>query len=249
MKSLRDKNLSAWLARLFAWHFGPTSRRLGHLLVLFCCVVLTAGAGLRWEATERSLTADPVQREIVLLFPFHNQGPATVTITGISTSCGCTAAELEQRSYASGTGGTIRIVLRPENTGYIEQYAEVTTDDPDNPSQRLLLKVAVPAERLQVFPRRVWWVVGAEPSPQTIHLRVLRQSDAIRPVTVTADGPGFRLELRAPDEHDPSMYKLTVTPEQVTEKASAIITVTTNQPEDSPLIYRLAASVREAPPP
>jgi len=42
-------------------------------------------------------------------FAFRNAGDAPVTITGVRTSCGCTAAALEQKTYAPGESGRIDV--------------------------------------------------------------------------------------------------------------------------------------------
>jgi hypothetical protein len=49
---------------------------------------------------------------------FTNTGRASLKITKIKTTCGCTVTQLEKREYAPGESGTIKVTYTaPKATG------------------------------------------------------------------------------------------------------------------------------------
>src|SRR5579862_5923061 len=62
-------------------------------------------------------------------FPLKNSGSHPVTIIGVETSCGCTTATLDKKTYAVGESGEIDVVFDPaERTGLQEKIVTITTD-------------------------------------------------------------------------------------------------------------------------
>ncbi len=115
------------------------------LILAFALVKTVATAALEFETTliEQTLTLDA--KHYAFEFPFTHQGSEAIRITNISSTCGCTVAELEQRDYAPGVGGVIqgrftvgnrtgrqvnRIRLQTDYLGQAEIVLEVRLDIP-----------------------------------------------------------------------------------------------------------------------
>lgn len=211
-------------------------------------------AGIVWETTKQMLTADRTRSEIEVVFPFTNKGEKSVSITDISTSCGCTAAELTRRTYAPGESGKINVTVRyTGDVPWVDSEVQVATDEPATRPRTLSIKVSVPTpsrkERIEVKPQYLSWKRGAAPTPQVATLRITDPTDTIRPVEVKTDDPGFRLQLKSPRVDDPLVYEVVVTPSDLQQPREVEIRVLTNwRPEEWPpgqaFSYRLTAEVR-----
>jgi len=134
----------------------PIASLVGAALLL---PVLGLGA-LTWQTQLIELTSRPGDKEAIGLFYFENSGKATVTITSVQPSCGCTTAELEKRTYAPGESGKIKAVFTlGDRVGEQEKVVYVVTDDPSVRPVSLVLHVMIP-EYLNYTPRLLMWNVG-----------------------------------------------------------------------------------------
>ncbi len=76
-------------------------------------------------------------------FVIRNEGSATLEITEVKPSCGCTVAEYP-RTIEPGASGTIRSVVETKDfKGPIAKSVAVFTNDPDNPRIDLTVKANV----------------------------------------------------------------------------------------------------------
>ena len=80
---------------------------LVRLLALLLFPAVSAFAQLRWEKTVQSFERSPGDPAVEATYPFKNTSTVPVTIKKLRTSCGCTAAKLEKRTYAPGESGEI----------------------------------------------------------------------------------------------------------------------------------------------
>lgn len=217
---------------------------------------LNSYAGIKWAASERNLTADPAKSEIAATFDFVNEGPDAVAILEVTTTCGCTSAQADQRVYAPGATGRIDVVLRydPANAS-TSQRVVVTTDERPARPRTLIINVTVPGgrpsfERIEVRPQFLLWTRGTPATARTVALRV-RPDDAIRPLSVTSTDPAFAVQLLDPLPEAPQVFRLLVTPRDTAQARQSEIVVVTNsdsfQPpwmHEPPLHYRVVAAVK-----
>ena len=124
--------------------------------------------GLSWKKQAMDLSADFGQQDVTAGFEFKNTSDHPVTITTLDTSCSCTLAELEKRTYAPGESGRIEVSFEAgDQVGLQQEYIFVATDEPQAEPVRLLLKVNIP-EYLKMEPRMVFWAVGSKPVEKII---------------------------------------------------------------------------------
>lgn len=223
------------------------------LLWVICLVAPVAlQAGLKWTSTSQSLSANPDRTELAAAFEFRNEGTAPVTIVEVQTSCDCTAAALEKKTYAAGERGKIAVVLHyTGEVSPIRQTVTVITDERGGPSHVLKLEVAVPRrvqrERIEIQPRYIRWKRGGAPRAQVLNLRIRDRDDAIRPVAVASSDPAFRVQLREPRADEPGLYELAITPMTLDAAREAVVTVTTNSDQlergSAPIVYRVTVVV------
>jgi hypothetical protein len=89
-------------------------------------------------------------------FVFTNEGNDTLTIEKVSTSCGCTAALVSDRSIPPGKSGKIEVKF--DTRGYGGQVAKiiyVQSNDPKEPQRSLEIKADVevpPSAKIEIDP-------------------------------------------------------------------------------------------------
>lgn len=83
-------------------------------------------------------------RNVRTTFGFTNNGPGTLNILDIRTTCGCTVPELAKNEYAPGESGEITVVFNPNNRrGHQDRYVTVMTNDPASPNVALRVQADV----------------------------------------------------------------------------------------------------------
>ncbi|HYG21984.1 MAG TPA: DUF1573 domain-containing protein [Verrucomicrobiae bacterium] len=92
---------------------------------------LSADAVLAWDKETHENTVPHGTVDTKFTFLLTNISPAEVTISGVHTSCGCTAAQLPQIPWVLPAGGTgeIKVTMNVANkTGLISKTVTVNTD-------------------------------------------------------------------------------------------------------------------------
>lgn len=200
-------------------------------LLIFCSA---ARAQLQWEKQTLKFNPAPSETEVAAHFKFKNAGNYSVSIVNLKSSCGCTRASSNKRTYAPGETGEITTVFNAKSRyGLQEKTITVTTDDPGNPETVLTMQVAI-LEILQIKPSFLFWKIGETPSAKTIGLKV-QNNLPVRTVTVVSDNPAVaaRVETVAPEKE----FRVVVTPKQTQEPAGATLTIQTDFPPDAPKTY------------
>jgi hypothetical protein len=119
-------------------------RRLQALGLALCVTLSAAQADLIWPQTQWTNEARPGEKRLTAEFPFTNAGSAPVTILDVASSCGCTVADLPQRTYAPGESGVVRALFEVgERVGPQDQVIRVETDT--GAVQELRLRFDIPA--------------------------------------------------------------------------------------------------------
>jgi hypothetical protein len=152
----------------------PLTHALRSLVLALISSTTLLQASLVWETTAQEARADFGQEEVAFSFGFKNEGPTPITIESIDVSCDCTAASLDQRTYAPGESGVVEVLYRPDGqTGPQSKTVTVTTsEEPERPIT-LTLKVDVP-RLFDIAPRHVTWPLGGEPVEKVVSIRLHR---------------------------------------------------------------------------
>ncbi len=124
-------------------------RKLGPLLVV-AVVLLAACSGGTPDievATEVDLGTVAKGELAAATIPVSNRGDGPLTITGVSTSCGCTKATISSMTIPAGGSETLKIVYdsnaHETDSGTIERYVFVSSDDPDEDDVQIKFRVVV----------------------------------------------------------------------------------------------------------
>lgn len=78
-----------------------------------------------------------VTRDLIV----NNIGASTLVVDSLSTSCGCTTAELDQMQIAAGESTTLHITFdggaHGDVTGFYTRQVFIDSNDPENPEIRV----------------------------------------------------------------------------------------------------------------
>ena len=186
----------------------------------------TAGAaGLTWTATHIERTATLDQESIEAAFHFKNAGSDDVTILEIHSSCGCTTATLDKKTYAPGEEGDIQVKFTfGERSG--PQQKEITVLSSDTPAKptELILKVIIP-EPFRVDPRLLIWKIDpadARPEPKSATI-ISANGQSLKVTKVTTDNADFEINLVS--ENEGQRWTLQLTPKSLAKTGKAVIRI------------------------
>lgn len=119
--------------------------------VIFLSLLIWAASGLhspaqlQWDTPEIEVTAKPTDTKITREFTFQNKGEATITILSIQTSCDCTSAKVESKTYTPGERGKLLVTFTVGAAkGAVEKNILVKTNSPRKFLHCLTLKVKIP---------------------------------------------------------------------------------------------------------
>lgn len=123
--------------------------RFGLSLLGVCALTgyAAAATGLEWDSLEKTYTAKADQPEAEITFTANNRGTKPVTVTGVATSCHCTAAQPPRSPWVIAPGGSdalkVTVDLRGRS-GEITKTIYVYTDAGGDAPEFLLVHVQVP---------------------------------------------------------------------------------------------------------
>jgi hypothetical protein len=195
---------SAWLAAFFLVFTGASGM-----------------AQLSWTDKKLELTSDSTAPTLEGRFHFVNSGAKPVDIIRVTTSCGCTSANLGQRHFEPGKGGDIVITYtRGSRTGTQTNLIAVQTGDPQ--PIMLTLVVHIP-EVVRLDPAFVTWTHNEAKTPKTIRLKLVVPGK-ITALDVQSSDPAIDAEawVAVPGQE----YRLVVSPRDVRHFLRAVLTIT-----------------------
>lgn len=197
-------------------------------------------AGLLWQDISSTQTVSPTADQAIAAFPFANTGNAPVTITAITSSCGCTTAELVKKTYAPGEGGEIVAKFKiGGRQGLQTKTIQVKTDDSDKPTV-LTMKTLIP-KLLDLQPAFFAWKRGVAPDAKTV-VATIGAEEAVHITKVETDNPAVQVQL---EESEPGKtYRVTLFPDSTDVPLTARITLSTDYPRDKPRTFYLLAHVK-----
>jgi hypothetical protein len=214
--------------------------RVFYLLSLLCFVPL-AKAELKWEKTVQEFQRVPDDKAVEARYGFRNTGAVPVTIKALRSSCGCTTAKLDRKTYGPGEVG--EVVLRftfGDRRGSYLKGVTVTTDDKS--AEPVVLKLFVDIrEPLTIAPAFVFWRTGDAATSKTIQLSAANNQE-VRIKGVTSSNPRLTATLQTVQAG--SQYAVAITPSSTAQKESAEIAVQTDFPADAPHTYLIHARVK-----
>ena len=202
----------------------------------------TAGfAELKWDKTVQQFQRSPEDREIAAHFPFRNVGSTPVTIKTLRSSCGCTTARLDKKTYAPGEQGeVVMIFVFGGRKDVHRKTVTVTTDDKTQEPVVLDLRVDI-REALTVTPALVYWKTGEPVAAKTVQLAA-DTGQPVRIKSVTSSNP--RLPATLETIKPGAAYTVSVKPADTAQKESAEISVQSDFPPDAPRTYIIHARIK-----
>jgi hypothetical protein len=99
------------------------------------------------SATEFDFGTIPNTGPVSQTFQVRNTGDGPLEISGVSTSCGCTTAEVGSQRLAAGESTDLTVTYDPlahdGATGDFIRLVYIRSDDPDTPEAALTIRVTV----------------------------------------------------------------------------------------------------------
>lgn len=219
--------------------------RLPRLLSLLPLLLLLIGAPvqaqLKWDQPIQEFHRVPEDKEIYAHYAFHNNTAAPVTIKSLKSSCGCTTAHLDKKTYAPNESGEVMIhFVFGDRKGYYRKTVTVTTDDKTAAPVVLNLLITI-HDPVTIAPALVFWKIGQPATAQSVQFTV----DATQHVhikSVTSSNPRLIAKLEPTKPGEPNV--ISVQPADTAQKESGEISVQTDFPTDAPRVYTIHARVK-----
>ncbi|MEO7931596.1 MAG: DUF1573 domain-containing protein [Chthoniobacterales bacterium] len=208
-------------------------KRLLIFLSLLLLPAFSAFAGLTWTTTSVKIDAQVGDKTATGVFPFKNDSKKSVAITETKTSCGCTTAKLDKKTYAPGESGQITAHFDiGSRVGAQQKTITVTTDDPKEKPVELELNVEIP-DPVETSAALLIWKVGATPEAQIFSVKA-KPGYKIKVTDVRCSNAFFTAKLDSAKEG--AAYNIAVTPVKTDAKAFGLLIVTTDSPADNPRV-------------
>jgi hypothetical protein len=216
--------------------------RLLSLPVLFLFLLgVRADAQIKWDHPVQEFHRVPEDKEIYAHYTFQNTGTAPVTIKSLRSSCGCTTARLDKKTYAPGETGEVVVHFTfGDRKGLLRKTVTATTDDKtaEPVVLNLLLNIHDP---VTIAPALVYWKTGEPPAAKTVQFTV-EPSQHVHIKSVTSSNP--RLPAKLETTKAGEQYAISVLPADTAQKESAEINVQTDFPADAPRAYTIHARIK-----
>ena len=114
-----------------------------------CTTVASSPGQIELSATEFDFGTIPNTEPVSQVFQVRNVGQGWLEITGVSTSCGCTTAEIDSPRLAAGQTTDLTVTYDPRThegaTGEFTRVVCLRSNDPDAPDVTLIIRVTVNA--------------------------------------------------------------------------------------------------------
>jgi hypothetical protein len=218
--------------------------RLSFLLPLTALLLLIgvpANAQLKWDHPVQEFRRVPEDKEINARYTFTNMSAAPVTIKSLRSSCGCTTAHLEKKTYAPNEKGevVIRFVFG-DRKGPYRKTVTVTTDDKNAEPTVLNLIIHI-HDPVTLAPALVFWKRGEPAAPKSVQFTA-EPGQHVQIKSVTSSNPRLAAKLETTKAGE--QYAISVLPADTAQKESAEISVQTDFPADAPRAYTIHARIK-----
>jgi len=211
------------------------------LLIPLLFLTPLAHADLKWEKIVQQFQRVPDDKSVEARYAFRNTGTAPLTIKSLRSSCGCTTAKLDKKTYAPGEQGEVVLHFTfGDRKGNYLKGVTVTTDD--KTAEPVVLKLYVEIhDPLTVAPALVFWRTGEANAAKSVQLTA-EASQHVHVKSVTSSNPNFKTTLQTAQTG--LQYSVEITPSGTAQKDSAEITVQTDFPADAPHAYTIYARIK-----
>ena len=96
--------------------------------------IAVSGARMHFEQRLHDFGKVSDLQPLVHAFAFENTGDALLAIQEVSTSCGCTAANLARKEFAPGESDSIEVSWKPEGFGRQNKTVTILSNSAGEPS-------------------------------------------------------------------------------------------------------------------
>lgn len=209
--------------------------------LILLALTSTAAAQLRWEKPGQQFARVPEDKAVEARYRFQNTGAAPLTIKSLRSSCGCTTARLEQKTFAPGERGEVVMKFSfGGRKGLHRKTVTVKTDDETQPPMVLNLMVNI-HDPVTLAPALVWWRRGDAGEVKSVAFEV--EAGHVVRVTSVRSGSG-RFDAALLTTQPGAAYVVAIKPLDTTAKEAAEIKVETDFPADAPRTYVIHARVK-----
>jgi hypothetical protein len=216
-------------------------RLLPLLAVLFAFAGARAHAQLKWDHPIQQFHRVPEDKEIFAHYTFKNVGATPVTIKALRSSCGCTTAHLDKKTYAPNETGEVVVHFTfGDRKGWYRKGIAVTTDDKDAEPATLSLIIEI-RDPVTLTPALVFWKTGEAVAAKNVQFNA-DPATPVRIKSVSSSNP--RLAAKLETIKTGEQYAISVTPADTAQKESAEISVQTDFPPDAPRAYTIHARIK-----
>jgi hypothetical protein len=186
-------------------------------------------------------------------YAFTNTGKSLLTITRVTSSCGCTAAMPSKKEFAPGESGSIKVTFKSGRyRDRVTKHVTVDSTDPVQPRVSLTLTGIVKSE-LDVVPSGIY--IGSlrlgESTERSVTLSPVEvKKFAI--LEVKSDDPLVRVSTPKPGPADkPGSYQLQIQfgPAEKVGRLNAVVTVRTDLPHTKDVRIAVFGRIVEKEPP
>ncbi len=177
---------------------------------------------LTWEKSTLDLTLEAGSADVVVEFPFKNEGTETVTFKEIKASCGCTHAAANSQSIPPGGKGVIKATYAVgDRTGPQAVQVAVTTSEEGSALKILRLNLTIQPP-VSMTPRLVQWTKADGLIIRTIQIKQAG-STPVSKLEAIPTGDEMTVELKPGTEQ--GQWTLCLTPKNVDQPQTAKIEV------------------------
>jgi hypothetical protein len=169
-------------------------------------------AQLKWDTQSVDRAPAISDTKVEVAFGFENAGKSPVTIDALKSSCDCTLATLEKKTYAPGERGTISAMFKIGDRKGKQAISITVLSDQGTQIGDLRLNVAIP-EVAKLMPTLVSWKTNAEPDAKNIEVQAA-PGRTIRVVKATSKG-NVRTSIETIEEG--ARYRVVISPEDTTK--------------------------------
>lgn len=174
-------------------------------------------------------------------YAFRNAGTAPITIKSLRSSCGCTTARLEKKTYAPGEKGEVTLRFSfGDRMGLYHKAVTVSTDEKSSEPQVLDLIVHI-HDPVTFAPALVWWRRGETAGAKSVEVNAA-PGERVAITGVSSTNPRFTARLVTAQAGQ--KYAVVITPTDTAAKEAAEIKVQTDFPADAPRAYTVHARVK-----
>jgi hypothetical protein len=128
-------------------------------------------------------------------FKFSNSGAATLIISNVQGSCGCTVPALEKKEYAPGESGAIKVTYNPHGRrGKQQTNVTVTSNDPLKPTQILELHSEI-KPLMMLEPMVANFQQAQKGKPTTTTVMITSRGKDLAPTQATSSSNSLSVKL------------------------------------------------------